>query len=373
MHVNYTYRIITNQKDLLPLKEHWNHLASLHPDYELFISYDWYELWLEYFLASNKLCVVGIFNNDRLVAIAPFIEKEETIKNIPITKLELLGNAYSPFRSFIIDPLEDKKKIGKILTSALNLIKSEWNIIQIGPLCDGVSHEYAETIIGHLGYQSIERNIDVNWRIQNQYEDFEAYLSTRKSKFRQEIKRRAKKLNVSGNVEIVISENQEAEKLINDYEKVYTKSWKQGEGIGPGFHADLAKIASDKKQLLIAIIYLDDEPIAAQYRIICGNKCYFLKTAYDAQYQKYSAGFVLLYEDIKYLIDDRKISIIDFGPGNETYKSEWADTFGEYREFIVFNNTIKGTLIYRGYTRLFPFLSRVKNLIKNRTIDDDQV
>jgi len=95
--------------------------------------------------------------------------------------------------------------------------------------------------------------------------------------------------------------------------------------------------------------------------------CYFLKTAYDDEYKKYGAGSILLAEVIKYLIDTERVKNIDFGPGDELYKTNWASGKREMKRIIVFNKTSKGNCLAVLNNNVLPTIrkNRTLNKIKN--------
>ena len=336
------------------VKDDWNKLAAQYGEECFFMSHGWYELWLNHFLKDSKLCIITVYKNDNLIAIAPFIWKNEVIKRIPVIKLETIGNAYSPLRSLIIDRTEKKQKMGSVLFEALKKV-SGWDIAQIGPIYDGELYSETKKVIKNMRYSWLEKVVDTNWRLPSEELNYDEYLRTRNKDVRQEIKRRNKKLEELGAIEIKIVRGDEAVGYISAYCTVYEKSWKQAEKLGPGFHINLAKLAACGNNLLLALLYLDGVPIAAQYRILCGNKCYFLKTAYDSSYQRYSVGVILLNYVLKYLMNIEHIKDIDFGPGDETYKSDWADHKNYYNNIYIFNGTMKGSLIHFAYTKIEPF------------------
>lgn len=359
METEYKILIIKNIDDLVAIRDDWNNLSSLFEQEYFFINYEWYYLWLKHFLKQDNLYVISIYKEGMLIAVAPFIRKIQKIKNISVKKLELLGNAYSPVRAIIIDRNQVSEDIGNLLLNALKTIDYEWDVVQIGPVYDGNIYEDTKKLFSASKYKQIEKVVDVNWRIEVAYRNYEQYFITRKKSIRQEIRRRQKKLQELGSVEFKTLKGFTAYNYINDYCQVYKNSWKEGERLGPGFHEELAQLAAASENLLLAFIYLNGNPIAAQYRIICGDKCYFLKTAYDKKYHKISPGLILLNNVLKYLMDDLYVKVIDFGPGNEDYKSDWADSKYYYNNLYLINRTVKGAIIYHAYKNILPLFRRL--------------
>lgn len=357
MSAEYSVVIIDNLSGFSRIQQEWDALASQYHDEYFFLSHGWYGLWLNYFLKDSRLCIITVYKGSRLVALAPFLGKVDIIKRIPVRKLESIGNAYSPLRSLIIDSSESKQDLGAFLFDTLRKVPG-WDIAQIGPLYDGELYSQAEELLCNSGGNWLHKAVDCNWRLPCEGLAYDGYLKSRDKGVRQEIKRRNKKLGELGTIEIKIVKGHEAAAYMADYSNVYEKSWKQAEHLGPGFHVDLGEIAARGNNLLLALMYLDGQPIAAQYRILCGDKCFFLKTAYDSRYKRYSVGLVLLNHVLQYLMDCEQVKMVDFGPGNETYKSDWAEIKGDYTNFYLFNKTIKGALTYFAYTKVNPIVKR---------------
>lgn len=358
----YSVVIIDNLSGFSSIQQEWDALASQYPDEYFFLSHGWYDLWLKYFLNDSSLCIVTVYKGARLVAIAPFLGKEERIKRIPVRKLESIGNAYSPLRSLIIDSSESKQRLGAFLFEALSKI-SGWDIAQIGPIYDGELYSQAEELLCNCGGNWLHKVVDCNWRLPCAGLEYDGYLKNRDKGVRQEIKRRNKKLGELGSIEIKIVKGHEAAAYLKDYWNVYENSWKQTERLGPGFHVELGEIAARGNNLLLAIMYLDGQPIAAQYRILSADKCFFLKTAYDSRYKRYSVGVILLNRVLQYLMDSERVKLVDFGPGNEIYKADWAEIKGNYTNFYLFNKTIKSSLIHFAYTKVNSVMRRLEKRI----------
>lgn len=156
------------------------------------------------------------------------------------------------------------------------------------------------------------------------------------------------------------------------YYEVYSKSWQKKEGIGPTFHRDLAKIAARNGWLRLGFLFQNGLPIASQFWITCADTSFILKTVYDQNYKKYSAGKILTTEMMKYVIDVDRVKIIDYVQGDESYKQDWTPRRRERKGLLVFNNNIKGQWLAFLDNNILPtfskykFLKRAKEILANR-------
>lgn len=357
----------------------WNNLAYEQGSYLPFLCFDWFKVWLEHFLNNNKLLILLLYKEGKIVSIAPFLILQEKFKSIMVTKIELIGNVYSPIRDFIFGDLgnEDKRVyLSYIFNHLFNNFK-DWDIIDLNPIYEEDKNLYIlKDILDESNYNNIEQFCYANWYLNGINFTGDEYLSQRSKNVRQELRRRKTRLEELGKLEFrVIKNNDKIDKYIDYYYEVYAKSWKKREGTGPTFHRDLAKLAIEKGWLRLGFLFLNDTPIASQFRIVFKEVCFFLKTAYDAQYRKYGPGIILLSEMIKYIIDVDNVTEIDFGPGNEPYKKSWAARKREMKRLLVFNRNPKGFLLAFFIIKISPIvqqheiLKRLKNIISTKFVN----
>jgi CelD/BcsL family acetyltransferase involved in cellulose biosynthesis len=82
-------------------------------------------------------------------------------------------------------------------------------------------------------------------------------------------------------------------------------------------------MCAKKKWLRMGIIYLDDQPIAAQVWIVNSGKATIYKLAHDQKYDEYSSGSTLTTHLIQHVLEVDKVREIDFGSGDDPYKKNW--------------------------------------------------
>jgi CelD/BcsL family acetyltransferase involved in cellulose biosynthesis len=251
----------------------------------------------------------------------------------------------------------------------------EWDVMDLYPIpSEDENRLIIKSIIDESKYRISEETYYINWYIEDINYSGDEYLSKRDKDVRHEVKRRRKRLEELGNLEfkVIKGDDKEVEKYIDLYYQVYRKSWKKGERIGPNFHRDLMRFAADKGWLRLGFLFLNSVPIASQLRIVYKDYCYFLKTAYDDAYKKYGPGTIMLAEMIAYLIDCEGIKKIDFGPGDESYKSSWASDKREMKKILLFNRSLKGNLLVLLNNKILPAVNRykttkrIKEMLSNR-------
>lgn len=364
----YSIKEITDLNDLEKLRTVWNNLADKQGTYMPFLCFDWFKIWLDNFLDGNKLLILLLYRGGNIKTIAPFLIIEEKFKGINVRKIELIGNVHSPVRNFLFDEFDFMQRENCLLKIFEYFFKryENWDIIDLYPIDEKDENiVFLKNVIDKNNFKSTEELYFIKWYENKINYSGDEYINKRSKNIRQELRRRRKKLEELGKLEFkIIKNNDEIDKYMNYYYETYTKSWKKKERIGPTFHRDLAKLASEKGWLRLGFLFLNDVPIASQFRIVSNGVCFFLKTAYNDQYRKYGPGTILLSEMIKYIIDIDNVIEIDFGSGDEPYKKSWASKKREMKRILFFNKNLRGRFLALLETQLLPIIRKHKVLVQ---------
>jgi CelD/BcsL family acetyltransferase involved in cellulose biosynthesis len=108
-----------------------------------------------------------------------------------------------------------------------------------------------------------------------------------------------------------------------DYYVVYNASWKQNEIKHAGFQDCFIEAFSGAGWSRLAILYVNEQPVAAQLWFVHHNKASIFRLAYDKAWRRYSTGSILTSFMMEYVIDTDRVEEIDFLTGNDTYKQDW--------------------------------------------------
>lgn len=117
------------------------------------------------------------------------------------------------------------------------------------------------------------------------------------------------------------------EKIMNDTEKVASKTYHRGMGAGftdNRLTRERVLIALKKKCYLAYIAYVDNEPCAFWNGIKYGDTYFTETTGYLPIYDQYHIGTWLLIKLVQDLCE-KNISYIDFGFGDAQYKQNYCD------------------------------------------------
>jgi hypothetical protein len=153
---------------------------------------------------------------------------------------------------------------------------------------------------------------------------FAEYLARRPAALINTYRRKEKKLGSKrdGVRFALYSDPAEADEGISAYERVYANSWKTPEPY-PGFMPALIRAAARMGALRLGVVWIHDEPVAAQTWITWQGRSTIFKLAHDQRFDALSVGSVLTMWMMRHALDVDHVSEVDFGVGDDPYKRTW--------------------------------------------------
>jgi CelD/BcsL family acetyltransferase involved in cellulose biosynthesis len=368
----YSIKEICNFDKLEEFRPIWNSLAEKQGPYKIFLSFDWFKVWLKHFLGENKLLVLLLYKENEIVAIAPFSIKRERFKGVPIKKIELLGNVYSPFRYFLINEGDDKEKVKNLFCIFDFVFKQHkgWSVLDLHAIPQENNwFNLVITTLKRMGLNYSDYLCFGDWYLDEIKYSGEEYFNNLPQKIKKDILYCKRRLEKMGKCEFKLIRNgNNIDDYMDLYYKVYEKSWQKKEGVGPNFHRDLAKIAIRNNWLRLGFLFFDNSPIASQFWVSNNEIAYILKTVYNQEYKKFSPGKILTSEMMKYVIDMDGVNIVDYVQGDEAYKEDWTPKRRERCGVLIFNNNIKGKYLELLTRDILPTVEKNKYLRKAKQI-----
>jgi len=145
--------------------------------------------------------------------------------------------------------------------------------------------------------------------------------------------------------------------------EIENSGWKAEMGVATlkspphlAFLSLLSKKASDSKSLFMALMYIDDVPIAGHCGYIHDKTYYLEKTAYLHSHAHYSPSVLLLIESIKYFIEsDSLVRRLNFFPKSFGYKHKYTNDKYKCDTFVIPNNNISSGILFALYQMKMKF------------------
>ncbi len=305
-------------------------------------------------------------NQERLRIAWPLVHKSLSKHLTVICSLSSFYSAVTtPFlneNGALTNNIEDDKECKQYALLCTNLfanVKAHniWQQMNLGPFED----ELSQLISSHFNAVKAYAKAD-NWYISN-ITDFNSYYQQRPSKLKNTIKRKEKKLAKLHDYHIKIITQAEAfQHHFLQYQGIYQLSWK-GEETSFEFIKQVCVQAAAENKLRMGMLFIDGQAVAVQLWFLQQGTASIFKLAYDPQFQQYSVGSILSMALSEHVIEQDKVTTIEFGMGSEPYKQDWMDKKRERVTLQAFNErNFWGALLAARY--LLP--AKIKTLLSRK-------
>lgn len=159
-----------------------------------------------------------------------------------------------------------------------------------------------------------------NWTIDVAGKSFADFWAERPGQLRSTAKRKAAKANLDLQILDRFDEDAWA-----DYASIYADSWKPEEG-SLAFVRAMAEDEGAASALRMGIARKDGRAIASQLWTVEHGTAIIHKLAHREDAVELSPGTIMSRAMFEYVIERDRVSLIDFGTGDDRYKADWMDT-----------------------------------------------
>lgn len=230
-------------------------------------------------------------------------------------RIEPLRNWYS----FTWRPLLPEGQEGDVMLTELGRsLKTQAHRVTLWPVPDeDGSATRLETAFRSAGWQVVRKQCDHNHVSPVNGRSFAEYWASRPGQMRTTLKRKAKKVSI----ELLTHFNPVA---WADYESVYAASWKPEEG-DPALLRRFAEQEGAAGRLRLGIARADGLAVAGQFWTVEHGTAYIHKLAHCEEAKPLSAGTTLSAALFEHVIDRDRVTLVDFGTGDDPYKRDWME------------------------------------------------
>ncbi|MGH1536638.1 MAG: GNAT family N-acetyltransferase [Gammaproteobacteria bacterium] len=292
----------------------------------VFFSRIWLENLTTYALAENQsLQLACVLEDESILAILPLIKN-------PQGDLSSLSNNFTSLYSLLISNNNQQNSIFICLADGLSQISMQSILFEPIDTNDG-NVIRLQQCMESCGFKSYPYFRFYNWIHPLKEQSFDEYMAERPASLRNTIRRKQGKLKREHGYDIRLYKNDDVDqslihKALVDYQTIYKASWKSNEFFSD-FTPALVKSLSRKGWLRLAILYTNNQPIAAQIWFVVHRKASIYRLVYDENWKQYSPGSILTEHLMRHVIDSDKVSVIDYLTGNERYKQDWMTVRNE--------------------------------------------
>jgi hypothetical protein len=297
------------------LPENANRLFAQGEQDSLFLSRTWLESLTEHALAENQSIMLAcVVDDETFQAILPMMSSLRD-------GLSALSANFTSFYSPLVSNHGQQDVILSCLAEGLS--QMDLPSIRLEPI-----DSYDDNIIRlrqcmeSCGFQSYPYFRFYNWMHPLNGQSFDQYMAERPANLRNTINRKRRKFERDYAYDIRLFKHEDIDRALLDYQVIYKSSWKANE-LYSDFTPSLVRCLSELGWLRLAILYIQDKPVATQIWFVVHGKASIYRLAYDECWKSYSPGSILTQYLMRYVIDTDKVSEVDFLTGNERYKQDW--------------------------------------------------
>lgn len=280
----------------------------------LFFSRPWFE----------NLTAVAL-DNDQSMVLVCVLDENKVLALLPLIKCGgntwySLKHRYTSLYSLLLND-EDQQQVLSCLSQGLNELPI--NALLLDPVAENDCrlNDFQKSM-ETAGFQCDRTFRHYNWIYHVRGQSYEDYLAARPAKLRNTISRKKRKLEREHGYEIRLFTGDKVPEKMSDYYAVYNASWKATEqyvDLLDGIVADF----STKGWSRLAVLYVKEQPVAAQLWFLLHGKANIFRLSYDETWKQYSPGSILTSFLMEYVIDTEQVEEIDFLTGNDAYKQDW--------------------------------------------------
>jgi len=291
-----------------------NALFAQGAEQSMFLTRPWFEnLSSKGLKAHQSMLLACVIEGDTMLAIVPLLDNHDG-------NAESLTHLYSSYYTLLLAKEQQfitlsylTRGLKQLGFNTIHFRCLNENDKNMNKLASAMQEEGIRTYRGFRFY---------NWTHVIDGQSFDDYMADRSPKVRNTIARKARKLQREQDYQIRIYQGQDTEKAITEYHGVYKSSWKANE-LYREFLEGLIRHFDQSGWLRMGVLYIQNQPAAAQLWFVVNGKASIFRLAYDEQWKHYSPGSILTRFMMQYTIDTDKVTELDFLTGNEAYKQDW--------------------------------------------------
>ena len=300
------FEIVTRENDFWNLKETWNSLNRKSGYRKLALSHEWFWTWWKTFGATGSLWIVVAKENDKIVGIAPFMKTVIFQLGIPLRTIQFLANAHSDEAGFIIPENENQFYIQ--LVDFLFENRSEFDFLNFMLLTEEdvfVKMARTQKELHHFFWGTRPGVASPVLQLSPNFDNYLAGLS-KKSRYNVRKKRREIEKVDGFGIQSYAGEG-DVEEFLEYARQIERNSWKYEEGKSLlsnecvwKFYQLIISEVSKHGAFYGFILFLHDKPAAYEITFASGDELLSQKISYDEKWRKYSPGFVLKTDVIRW-------------------------------------------------------------------------
>jgi len=346
------------------LEREWNAALGRGPRDEPMLRHEWLRAFVENFAPGATLRTFVARSGREICAALPLIETQERSADtclFPMTTWHTPVNDHSQRGGMLLGRRGEEGL--RLIWDALRQAPG-WDRLRLRDLPEGAPEWQLRRWAEEAGHPC---GLWVSLR--SPYLElpasFDAVEKSLDGKFRQNLRRRRRRLAERGEVGYEIVDGKDARALdeaLADLFEIEAAGWKGKDGTAiaqrpelVGFYTQIARDAAKRGALSLGRLTLAGKPIAAHLSIVQGKRHYLVKIGYDESLHEFSPGQQMVAEAIRDSCA-RGLREFDFlGPCMD-WKLDWESRLRTHRWLTIFRPTRQGRIVHGARFLAWPVL-----------------
>ena len=302
------------REELASLRAEWLELLAQQPAPVPFLHPAWQRVWLEEFQDDRELLLLAVRDGDALLGIAPLLRQDG--------RLSFVGHrSICDYMDFVVAP----GKSHDFFPALLDGLRGEaWSELDLWGLRDGSPTLEALPAAAEAAGLAFEREEEAVAPRVTLASTWDEYLGTLSKKDRHELRRKLRRLQAAGELELrtyTAREEVEAHLPLLLRMMIESRSDKaafMSEQMGRFFHR-MAPAMAEEGLIRLYELELDAKPVASVLCFDQGGQLFLYNSGYDPDFAERSVGIVSKALCLQDAIECGR-HCVDFLRGHEPYK-----------------------------------------------------
>jgi len=366
-------RVLTTVKEVESIKSEWDELLKNSGNDIINLTHDWIMAWWNNFGGPYNLFVIVAYNaSQKIAGIAPCMKVKSSYRGIPVNKITLMANGYSPSAD-IIAKKDQTEPVIKAIIRHLEDVPG-WDILELTKIQQdgGTSAAILPYLEQKKKCYGIKDNIESPYVVINS--DWSTFLSSKSQKFRKTLRNKLNRADHAGDLsidKIMIKDSSQAD--VVDMISVSEKSWKREEHTditsnpsSVGFYKEICDRFGPQGLVSLFLLKKGADPIAFEFHLTYNNTAYPIRADFDESFKHLSPGSILESHILKTLFDESQIKEYNTCGHTYDYLVKWTDNTRKYINAEIFNENLRARSLFFLEYKVIPMLRRMKlNAVKH--------
>lgn len=332
--IDLKLKTVADLEGFQALESDWQALADRDPRANLFQTHLWLSSLTTLELSERcQLRIVCFYNDERLVAVAPFVlVKAFSVLNYGV--LRFLGQGLNDFNDVIIDR---DQLAGPVFVQLSNWLEDNKQDIQRLELENVMEGSYLAENFHRLNleqrFASSIKEFQEDCHFIDLPDDFDAYMKTLASRKRKNLKRRGRRIHDNFDVDVTVikagdDQTEALEALIRLHQIRQESRYQRGMFWSDGRKEMFQQLFSElieRNWIALHVMRLDGEIVVVKIGLDFNGRriLYNGGIVYDEKYNSYGIGKWFYLCQIEDAIE-RNMKEVNFGRGGETHKGDYG-------------------------------------------------